>query len=187
MSYCTTNVTWAVLLLAPVDTVTVIWLVPVGVPPCGGGGGGGGPPPPPQLVRAATAHSTMTPSHIPTGFRDDLRRNPMAKPATNEVHKSEAKMGKLVPRPEGVWIGAADEVEGAVVVMVRMLVAGEPFGVIEGGTNVHCDNAGRPLQEKFTVWLKPPSGVKVNVNMALFPALMVKLVGEGTTLKSETF
>ena len=127
--------------------------------------------------------STAMPSHIATGFRDDLRRNRMAKAATIEQAKSEARTGRLVPGVDGVRMGAADEIEGAVVVMVRVLVAGEPLGLIKGGTNVHCDSAGRPLQEKFTVWLKPATGVTVKVNVALVPALMVALEGEAAMEK----
>jgi len=127
--------------------------------------------------------SAAMPSHMPTGFREDLRRNPMAKPAINVVANSDARTGKLVPCPDGVSIGAADATEDAVVVMVRMLVAGEPLGVTKDGTNEHCDSAGRPLQEKLTVWLKPATGVTVKVNVALPPAFMVALEGEAAIEK----
>lgn len=89
-------------------------------------------------------------------------------------------MGRLVPGPEG----PRDAAEGAVVVIVRTLVTGEPLGVTDGGANEHCDKAGRPKQEKFTVWLKPPTGVTVKLKIALPPALTVALEGEAVIEKS---
>ena len=47
--------------------------------------------------------------------------------------------------------GAPRTAEGAVVVMVSVLVTGAPLGVTDGGTNVHCDSAGKPEHEKFTI------------------------------------
>jgi hypothetical protein len=47
--------------------------------------------------------------------------------------------------------GAPRTAEGAVVVMVSTLVTGLAFGVTDGGTNMHRDSAGSPLQEKLTI------------------------------------
>jgi hypothetical protein len=83
--------------------------------------------------------------------------------------------------------GDSIETEGAVVVTVSVLVAGPPLAVSDAGANEHCDSAGRPVQAKLTVWLKPPSGVTVKVKVAVPPALMVALAGDAETLKSMMF
>ena len=73
-------------------------------------------------------------------------------------------------------------IEGAIVVTVRVVVAGPPFGVTEAGVNEQLATAGSPVQANATASLKPLVGVTINVNVADLPCLMVAEVGNASTL-----
>jgi len=73
---------------------------------------------------------------------------------------------------------------GAVVLRVRVVETGEPFGVTLAGEKVQLDAAGNPLQAKVTGEFMPLTGLMVMVNVALWPALMVAPAGEASILKS---
>lgn len=140
-------------------------------------------PPPPQLDRPAIAASIMTPTRMPA---PPVRR--FLVPSVIHIRpvrppNSDAYKGRLLLLPGG----PSREAEGAVVVMVSVFETVPPFGVTDGGANEHCDSAGRPLQEKLIVWLKPPKGVTEKVKVALLPAFIVAVDGEATTVKSMMF
>jgi hypothetical protein len=168
--WVTVSVIEAAWLLVPPEVVTETMLVPGGVP----GSWCAGVPPPPQLDSAAIAPSTMIPNAMvaPPARRfflpSAIHSSPVIPP------KSEAYTGRLFFFPDG----ASRDTEGAVVVMVSVLVTGPPLGVSDEGANEHCDSAGNPEQEKVTSWLKPFVGVTVKVKDALAPALMVALAGD---------
>src|ERR1041385_40602 len=73
---------------------------------------------------------------------------------------------------------------GAVVLMVRVVEAGDPLGVTLAGEKVQLDAAGNPLQANVTGEFMPLTGLMVMVNVAVWPALMVALAGEASKLKS---
>jgi hypothetical protein len=73
---------------------------------------------------------------------------------------------------------------GAVVLMVRVVEAGDPLGVTLAGEKVQLDAAGNPLQANVTGEFMPLTGLMVMVNVAVWPALMVALAGEASILKS---
>ena len=68
--------------------------------------------------------------------------------------------------------------------MVSVLVADwPPLGEIDIGLKLQLDSAGRALQEKLTIELKPFSGVTVKTACPLCPALIVRDVGFPDTVK----
>jgi len=66
----------------------------------------------------------------------------------------------------------------AVVVTVTVTVV-VPFKVKELGLIVQVESAGAPLQVRFTVWLRPPSGTRTKVYVTVCPGVMVALTAPG--------
>ena len=153
--------------------VTVIVLVPGGVPMIGFLIG---LPPPPQL--AMDNAKTM-----PARMRQRRLAFPVVwkLPASKSPNTMPSDQARLPGRRRAT--GTATEL-GAVVLMVRVVEAGAPFGVTVAGEKVQLEAAGNPLQEKLTAELMPFTGLTEMVNMADWPALMVAFVGDAETVKS---
>jgi hypothetical protein len=64
-----------------------------------------------------------------------------------------------------------------------VVFAADPLGVTFSGLKLHVAPVGRPVQAKFTCWLKPPVGVTVIVVWADCPAVTVPLAGESAIVK----
>jgi hypothetical protein len=76
---------------------------------------------------------------------------------------------------------AADE---AVVVTVTVAVGlFFPPGVSKEGEIVHRVPGGIPAQDNVIFWLKPPSGININENVAIPPALTVIFPGDPNKVK----
>lgn len=93
-------------------------------------------------------------------------RGSITKPKTVAKHQS-----------TGPETGVTKAAERAVVVMVRVVLTGEPFGVIDAGEKLQVLAAGSPAQEKVVAELKPADGEIVMVNVAIWPAMSVALLG----------
>ena len=116
--------------------------------------------PPPQLVRATSKPSPPTTTSRFTVCGRNLERPRRVKPIIPRLApNSEAYNGTFVPGMEGSKFAF----DGALVVIVRTLVADEPAGTNEGGLKLHWAEAGKPEHEKLTAWLNPFAGVTVNV------------------------
>ena len=61
--------------------------------------------------------------------------------------------------------------------MVRVVLTGKRFGVIDAGEKLQVLAAGSPAQEKVVAELKPADGEMVMVNVAVWPAASVALLG----------
>jgi len=81
---------------------------------------------------------------------------------------------------------SATRLEGAMVVTVRVVVTGLPFGVTETGENAQLAPVGSPPQVNDTAWLKPFCGVMVRVKLAACPCLTVEVSEDGLLSKSGT-
>jgi len=92
---------------------------------------------------------------------------------------------KRITKPEtaakdqstGPATGTTEAAERAVVVIVRVVLTGAPFGVIDAGEKLQLLAAGSPAQEKVVAELKPTVGEIVMVNVAVWPAASVALLG----------
>ena len=92
---------------------------------------------------------------------------------------------KRIAKPENVAMdqstgpetGITKAVERAVVVIVRVVLMGAPFGVIDAGEKLQLLAAGSPVHEKVVAELKPADGEIVMVNVAVWPAARVALFG----------
>ncbi len=73
---------------------------------------------------------------------------------------------------------------GAAVVIVSVVVTMLEFGVTEAGLKAQVASAGNPVQEKLIGLVNEPCGVTVSVNVPDCPAVIVALLGLGTTVKS---
>ena len=168
----TVTVKAAVWLVAE-TAVTVIVLVPGGVPMTGFLIG---LPPPPQLTMANA-------KPMPARMRQRRLTFPVAwkLPASRSPNTIPSDHARVPGRRRAT--GTATEL-GAVVLMVRVVEAGPPFGVTVAGENVQLEAAGNPLHEKLTAELMPFTGFTVMVNMEDWPALIVAVVGDAETVKS---
>jgi hypothetical protein len=160
--------------LAPEVAVTVMLELPGGVPVLEFGGALF---PPPQLTRQISSAMPPKTAEQRLAFLPRLpiltTRNPNTIPSDHEL-KVQGR------RPV---IGTAAEA-AAVVLTVRVVETGAPLGVTVAGENVQFEAAGNPLQAKLTGELIPLTGLIVMVNVAVWPAWMVALVGEAAMVKS---
>jgi hypothetical protein len=69
-------------------------------------------------------------------------------------------------------------------VIVSVVVTVLEFGVTEAGLKAQPARAGSPLHVKLIGLVNEPCGVTVNVNVPACPAVVVVLLGLGTTVKS---
>lgn len=166
-SQFTLRVTVVLWLSEPDVAVTVIVLLPVGVP----GFDGPLPPPPPLLP---PPHDEITPTINASTLiviqraiqsrRARLHSRRGSKPAESTAYRHGL-------RREGGSSGAADcafteppaMIEGAVVVIVRVEVALPPEGVTDAGDNEQVAAEGAPLHVSDTAELNPPEGATVMV------------------------
>jgi hypothetical protein len=72
----------------------------------------------------------------------------------------------------------------AVVAIVRVVDAADPFGVTVAGLNEQDADCGNPEQAKLVTAENPPDGVTVIVVVAELPAATVALAGLAATVKS---
>ena len=72
----------------------------------------------------------------------------------------------------------------APVARVIVEVTALPFTVTEAGENPQVAPAGRPEQDRDTVWLNPPLGVSVTVVVAHCPGATAPDVGFNAIVKS---
>ena len=133
----------------PEVAVTTTEEVPGGVPGfCGGGGGF----PPPQAINPPTSASAQSMRAADCHFRFFPAPSRMTPQMAN---KAEASIG--APR---FGAGRADAVRAgrAVVLIVRVVLAADPFGVTDAGLNEQLEFAGSPLQLNVTALEKPCCG-----------------------------
>ena len=133
--------------VAPEVAVTVTLKVPAGVPVTGGGGGG--PPPPQETIAKAT-------SIVPSSIRAIRKPRLLCEVPSNTIPTSPKPSTAASVTPLN---GRTAADERAVVLIVRVVLAGLPFGVTVAGLNPQLEAPGNPLQAKLTVPLKPPCGV----------------------------
>jgi len=86
------------------------------------------------------------------------------------------------PAGPGRDLNSADD-EGVVAIVTVAAALFVPPSVSEGGEIVHSAPGGTPAQDKVTLWLKPPCGISVNLNMADPPAVTVTLPGDPNNAK----
>jgi hypothetical protein len=72
---------------------------------------------------------------------------------------------------------------GAVVVIVRVVVAALAPGVTVAGAKVQVASEGRPLHAKLTAAAKPPAGVTESIVVPVWPGVMERLAGLALTVK----
>jgi hypothetical protein len=152
--------------------VSVILVVPMGVPPVGMWW---------LLPQPNTSSDAVNKLRTLTFVQDRSIRiqhsrqksNPSVKAACN------ANGGKLNRLDAGV------KSEGASVVIVAVATTGvvPSEGVTEVGDTVHVDIAGAPPHDSATAWLNPPTGVTVTLKVPLAPCVTVRAVGEAARVK----
>jgi hypothetical protein len=146
---------------------TVIWYAPAGVPVTVGGPG----VPPPLQPTANNANKTIAVA-APTAIAflslvvSTSTRDSIMKP--NTAAKSHSA---------GPMTGVTKADDRAVVVSVRVVLTGAPFGVTVDGEKLQVLAAGSPAQEKVVAELKPADGEIVMVNVPVWPAANVALLG----------
>ena len=166
----TVSVSGAVWLMPDV-AVTVMVLVPGGVPMTGFFTGA---PPPPQLAMNSKSGSpASTNRRLFVLFR---RLPASSSPKTIPADQAKAPGCRRATGTTVDW--------GAVVLMVRVVETGPPLGVTLAGEKVQLEAAGKPAQPKLTAEDSPFIGVIEIVNVALWPALIVAEEGEEEIVKS---
>ena len=123
--------------------------------------------PPPQEVTASIAPSITGKTHA-TRTNRRLRDGPPRK--TIPRSPLPVKAASVIPLN-----GWADDTVRTVVLRVSVVLIALPLGVKVGGLKEQADAAGRPVQAKLTVPVKPPCGVMEIVKGADCPAAIVVL------------
>src|SRR5581483_1785729 len=152
--------------LEPVEdiAVTVMLELPVGVMTLAG------PLPPQPRARAAVVRPRIrSASELKRRRARVVRRRRRSVSSDSGKSEASARVGRCVPRCGHTALPVL--VFMPMVVMVSVVVAGaEELTVSEVGVKMQAAPAGRPLQEKVTVPLKPLTGAAASVAVAELPA-----------------